>query len=145
MTVPVRVTPAGPVAVNVEVLIEVGFMALLNVAVSNDETGTAVAAFAGVTVTTSGNDTGACSRPQPAVSRIKRKARIDIVVTAGNLEIITLRMGLLFEFRLLNVILDGLLSHRRGPGKGAKQVGFRLVSLQERSCRNVSKKILGLT
>ena len=39
---------------------EVGFMALLNVAVSTDPTGTAVAPFAGVTLT-SGNVTGACS------------------------------------------------------------------------------------
>ncbi len=90
--------------VNVEVLIDVGFIALLNVAVSNDETGTAVAPFAGVTVTTTGKDAGTCSRPQPAITRIKRKARMDVVLTAGNLEIITLRMRLLFELRLLNVI-----------------------------------------
>lgn len=99
MTVPVRVTPAGPVAVNVEVLIEVGFMALLNVAVSTDATGTAVAPFAGVTVTTSGKDAGASSRPQPAISRIKRKARMDDVLRVEDLETITLGMRLLFELQ----------------------------------------------
>ena len=86
--------------VNVELFIDVGFIALLNVAVSNDETGTAVAPFAGVTVTTTGKDAGACSRPQPAITRIKRKARMDVVLPAGNLEIITLRMRLLFELHL---------------------------------------------
>src|ERR1700722_9237545 len=104
--------PAGPVTVNVEVLIEVGFMALLNVAVSTDATGTAVAAFAGVTVTTSGNDTGACSRPQPAVSRIKRKARMEVFLRVEDLEIISLRMRLLFEIRCVTCHPDRLLSHR---------------------------------
>ena len=112
-------------------------MALLNVAVIKDATGTAVAPFAGVTLTTTGNDAGACSRPQPAKTRIKRKARTDVVLTAGNLEIITLRMRLLFELQSVKCHLDGLLSHRWGPDKGAKQFGFRLVSLQERSCRKV--------
>jgi hypothetical protein len=103
VTVPVTEAPAGPMTVNEEVLIEVGFMALLNVAVIKEVTGTEVAALAGETLTTSGAETGACSRPQPATTRKKRKARIDVVLAAGNLEIITLRMRLLFELYLLNV------------------------------------------
>jgi len=79
------VAPAGPTAVNEEVLIEVGFMALLNVAVIKDETGTAVAPFAGVTLTTSGNVAGACSRPQPTKNKMKRKARTEMVLNAGSL------------------------------------------------------------
>jgi hypothetical protein len=91
---------------------EVGFMALLNVAVSTDPTGTAVAPFAGVTLTTSGNVTGACSRPQPAINKMKRKARTEMVLNAGSLEIITLRMRLLFELQCVKSHLNGRLSHR---------------------------------
>lgn len=112
VTVPVTEAPAGPMTVNEEVLIEVGFMALLNVAVIKDATGTAVAPFAGVTLTTAGNDAGACSRPQPEITRIKRKAKIGAVLTAGDLEIITLCMRLLFELRRDGCDLNELLSHR---------------------------------
>jgi hypothetical protein len=65
----------------------------------------------GVTLTTTGNVAGVCSRPQPAKTTIKRKARTDAVLTAGNLEIITLRMRLLFELQSVECYLDGLLSH----------------------------------
>src|ERR1700730_17748868 len=97
VTVPVTMRPAGPTAVNEEALSDVGFMALLNVAVITDPTGTVIAPFAGVTLTTSGNDAGACSRPQPAKSRIKRMARTDVVLILENFENITLCMRLIFE------------------------------------------------
>jgi hypothetical protein len=112
--------------VNDEVLSDVGFIALLNVAVITDETGTVIAPLAGVTLTTSGNDAGACSRPQPAKSRIKRKARTEVVLTVENFENITLSMRLLFEVQCVKCHLDGLLSRRRGPDEGAKQFGFRI-------------------
>src|ERR1700722_3247483 len=93
----------GPTTVNVEVLIEVGFMALVNVAVTNEATGTAVAPCEGAKPLTTGGDAGAgaCTCPQPAITRIKRKARIEFVLTTGNSEIITLRMRLLFKLQFV--------------------------------------------
>jgi len=130
--------------VNVELFIDVGFIALLNVAVSNDETGTAVAPFAGVTVTTTGKDAGACSRPQPAITRIKRKARMDVVLPAGNLEIITLRMRLLFELRCVKCHLDGRLRLRRSRITAPNNSGSDLFPYRNALAGMFAKKIFGL-
>jgi hypothetical protein len=131
--------------VNEEVLIEVGFMTLLNVAVIKDATGTAVAPFAGVTLTTTGNVAGACSRPQPAKTRIKRKARTDVILTAGNLEIITLCMRLLFELQSVKCHLDVLLSHRWGRIRAPNNSGSDWVPYRNALAGRFAKKILGLT
>ena len=108
VTEPVTAAPPGPASVNELVLRDVGFMALLNVAESKEVTGTEVAALAGETLTTSGTETGACSRPQPATAKKKRKPRIDVVLTGGFFKNITLRMRLLFELHLLIVFWTDL-------------------------------------
>jgi hypothetical protein len=111
----------GPVTVSGEVLGEVGFMALLNVAVIKD---------AGVTLTTKGKDAG---------------ARTEVIRTTGDLEIITLRMRFLCELQAVKCHLNELLSDRRGPDKGAERLGSDLFRYKNALAEMFAKEIFGLT